>query len=237
MMLLPIGTQEYPRRRGLPTVTLTLVAVNLAVFVVELMILLGAGSDALDSFMKAFGAVPAAIVSGQGTAIPPYLTLFTSMFVHASIAHVGGNMIFLLPFGDNVEDWLGHLLYLVFYLAAGLVAGIAQVVVDPTSTVPSVGASGAIAGVLGGYLVLFPRGIVRVFLLIWLFVQITFIPALLFIGFWFVLQLFSGVGSLGADTSQTGGVAYWAHVGGFAFGMLGAFLARLLIPQRGSVRA
>ncbi len=236
MMIVPVGTEEYPRRRSFPFVTITIVAVNVAVFAFELLVLLGGGSDALDAFIITFGTIPAAVVGAQASALPPYLTLFTSMFVHASLAHVGFNMVFLLPFGDNVEDRLGHLLYLVFYLLAGLAAAFAQIAVDPTSTVPSVGASGAIAGVLAGYLFFFPKGMVRVFLFIWIIFQITFIPALLFIGFWFVTQIFSGVGSLGVGTAQTGGVAYWAHVGGFVAGLVMAFLARLFIPHPGRAR-
>ncbi len=231
MMILPTGTQEDPRRRRFPFVTVSLVVINVAVFAYELLLLMGAGPRALDAFVTAFGVVPAAVTTGRAIVLPPYLTIFTSMFVHASLVHIGSNMLFLLPFGDNVEDRLGHIPYLWFYLLAGVAAALAQIAVDPGSTIPSVGASGAIAGVLAAYIFFFPRGVVRAFLLIWFFFTITWIPALLFIGFWFVIQFFAGLGSLGADTQQIGGVAYWAHIGGFTAGLAMALLSRVVIDQ------
>ena len=159
------------------------------------------------------------------TPIPVYLTLLTSMFMHGSIAHLLGNMLYLWVFGDNVEDKLGHLRYLFFYVGTGIVAGLSHVfsarMFGGNLLVPSLGASGAIAGVLGGYIVLFPRRRVRV---IW-FYQIIQVPALLSIGLWFLLQLVSGAGTLGA---AGGGVAYAAHIGGF---VIGAILVRMFVPR------
>lgn len=230
-MLIPIGTNERIPRRRFPVVTVAIVTINVLVFLFEMLVLFGGGSNALDAFFTAFGVVPAAFTHGQDILIPFYLTPFTSMFVHSGIPHILFNMLFLLPFGDNVEDRLGPFLYLVFYFGSGLVAALAQIAVDPSSQVPSIGASGAIAGVLAGYLILFPRGIVRVFIFLWVFFTIARVPALLFIGFWFVLQFFTGIASLGVQTAQSGGVAYFAHVGGFAAGLVMAFLHRQFAPQ------
>lgn len=208
------------RRRLFPIVNVLLVVANILVFLYELSL-----GPATDQFLVDYGVVPAAITSGHPIsptgADPVYLTLITSQFLHGGFLHIAGNMVFLWVFGDNVEDRLGHIGYLLFYLAAGVVAGLAQVIVDPTSTVPGVGASGAIAGVLAGYAVLFPKASVRTLLFIGPFITMTRLSAFLLIGFWFVLQLISGVAEL-ANTaaSQGGGVAFWAHVGGFIFGLV-----------------
>jgi len=147
------------------------------------------------------------------------ITIFVSMFLHGGLLHVGGNMLYLWIFGDNIEDRLGHFRYLVFYLACGFVATLSHAFVNPTSQVPSIGASGAIAGVLGAYLVLFPKARVTTLIPIFFFITVRELPAVLILGFWFVLQFFSGVGSLGA-AQNTGGVAYFAHIGGFICGMI-----------------
>jgi membrane associated rhomboid family serine protease len=155
-------------------------------------------------------------------------SIFTAMFLHAGWLHIGGNMLFLWIFGNNVEDRLGRLRYVLFYLAGGIVATIAQLIPDPSGVIPNLGASGAIAGVLGAYLVMFPRR--RVLTVVFFFI-ITFVylPAILVLGAWFVLQVFSGIGSLSQQVN-TGGVAFWAHVGGFAFG---ALMALLFFPKEG----
>lgn len=225
-IIAPVGTEEYPPRQRFPVVTATIVALNIIVFFIELSVLLTEGEDALDVFFKSYGVVPAAITGGVSLSIPFYLTLFTSMFVHAGFSHLGFNMLYLTAFGDNVEDRLGHLNYLVFYLLSGLAAAFAQIAIDPASQIPGVGASGAIAGILAGYIVLYPKGTVRMFLLIGIFFTITRISAVLFIVFWFITQLFIGVASLGVTTAQTGGVAYWAHIGGFITGFALAFIYR-----------
>jgi membrane associated rhomboid family serine protease len=154
------------------------------------------------------------------------------MFMHGSISHVGFNMIYLLAFGDNVEDHMGRWRYLLFYFVAGFLASIAQIAVDPASQIPSVGASGAIAGILAAYIVLFPKGTVRMFLFLGPLTRIRRVPALLYVGIWSITQFFNGLGSLGVATAETGGVAYWAHIGGFVAGFGLASLYRKLINDR-----
>lgn len=231
---MPIGTEEAVSRHHYPYVTVTLVGLNSLVFLVELLVLFMGGEEALNAFVVALGVTPAAVTGNQIGPVPAYLTLLTSMFVHSGLTHIGFNMIYLLAFGDNVEDRLGRWRYLVFYLLSGLAAAFAQIAIDPASHVPSVGASGAIAGVLSGYLLLFPKGTVRMFLFLGPFTRITRIPATLFLGFWFFTQFLSGMGSLGVATAETGGVAYWAHIGGFVAGVVLAFLYTILLvpPQQ-----
>ncbi len=157
--------------------------------------------------------------------MPAWGTIFTSMFIHGGVLHYLGNMIFLWVFGDNVEDRLGHAKYFVFYLVAGLAAAWTQIAIRMDSDVPNIGASGAIAGVLGAYLLLYPFNQVRT-AVIFFFIVIVRMPAIYLLGFWIILQLFSGVGSL--DPSIESGVAYWAHIGGFAAGLLAVALLKLL---------
>ncbi|MEJ2557561.1 MAG: rhomboid family intramembrane serine protease [Anaerolineae bacterium] len=230
-MFVPIGTEEPAPRRKFPGVTVTIVVLNSLVFLLETFVRFLGGGTAVNIFITTFGVIPAAVTGGQSFLIPFFLTPFTSMFVHASLTHFGFNMIYLLAFGDNVEDRLGHGRYLVFYLLAGLAAVLAQIAVDPGSPVPTVGASGAIAGVLSGYILLFPKGVVRMFLFAGPLTRITRLPAALFIGFWFITQFFNGVGSLGVATAETGGVAYWAHIGGFVAGLGLICFYRWLLPR------
>jgi len=238
-MLFPIADENLDRRT-LPVVNYAIILINLLVFV----FLQGLGSN--ERFTYAFSTVPAEIVTGkdiatrdrvlvqpltgqevqmpglQPTPIPVYLTLITSMFMHGGIAHIFGNMLFLWIFGDNIEDRLGHFRYAIFYLICGILAGLAHVFStvifagDNTASllIPSLGASGAISGVLGGYILLFPTR--RVTVLLSYFV--TQVPAFVAIGLWFVFQLISGLGMLGAG-SAAGGVAYAAHIGGFIAGL------------------
>jgi len=197
-----------------PIITICIILTNVFVFVLEL-----TGGDA---FVLKWSAVPVNIIAGHH-----WITILTAMFMHASWSHIIGNMIFLWAFGPEIEDAMNPLRYLAFYLVGGLVAMLAQIVVTPSSTVPNLGASGAIAAVMGAFLVTYPRDKIRVLLVIFVFVRVTFIPAALLIGFWFLTQLLD-VGSVA--TVQAGGVAYLAHVGGFAFG---AVTARLFEdPQR-----
>jgi membrane associated rhomboid family serine protease len=165
-----------------------------------------------DAFVKQWSVIPADIVAGRH-----WVTILTAMFMHGGWMHILGNMIFLWAFGPEVEDAMGRPRYLVFYLLSGIVASLAQIAAMPGSTVPNLGASGAIAGVMGAFLITYPHDQVRAVLLLGWFVRITVIPAALLIGLWFLIQLFSGVGAV-ADV-QTGGVAYVAHVGGFLFGV------------------
>jgi len=225
--MFPIG--DDPRRRTFPFVTIGIILINVAVFLYEFSL----PARALDRFVQAVGTVPVEILSGRD--LPPpapgpiYITLLTSMFVHGGWLHLGGNMLYLWVFGDNVEDAFGHVKYLFFYLACGIVAGLTHVFVNAQSNVPSVGASGAIAGVLGAYLLMFPHANVRTLLFLGPFITFPRISALIVIGFWFVIQLFSGIVALGATTEQTSGVAFWAHIGGFVAGFL---MALILRPRR-----
>jgi len=192
----------------LPVVTAFIIAVNVFVFLLELM--------RGDAFVMHWSAIPAQIISGHH-----WITVLTAMFMHGSWSHIIGNMIFLWAFGPEIEDAMGRGRYLLFYLAGGLVAMLAQILADPHSTVPNLGASGAIAAVMGGFIVTYPRDRIKAVLFIFVFVRITFIPAALLIGFWFLTQLFNA-GQVAH--AQTGGVAYLAHVGGFIFGVVTARL-------------
>jgi membrane associated rhomboid family serine protease len=218
--ILPLRT-DY-RDRTFPWVTTGLIVANVLVFLYELAI-----GDRVEGLIETFGAVPLAISTGHSVAAPdptvpfgyPYVTLITSMFLHAGWAHLLGNMLFLWVFGQNVEDAFGHVYYLLFYLVCGVVAGLTQLMVSPESTVPSLGASGAISGVLGAYLVLFPLAHVRSLVWIGWVVLLPSIPAYLLLGGWFALQLLSSLASQGAS-AETSGVAYSAHVGGFVVGFI-----------------
>src|SRR5579863_10597074 len=205
--LIPL-TDATRRPVRVPLVTVCIILVNFAVFGLEL-----ANGDA---FVLKWSAVPANIMAGHD-----WVTLFTAMFLHGGWSHIIGNMIFLWAFGPEMEDTMGRGRYLIFYLVGGIVAMLAQVAASPHSTVPNLGASGAIAAVMGGFLVTYPRDRIRSILVIFIFVKITFIPAALLIGFWFLTQLFSA-GQVAH--AQSGGVAYLAHVGGFIFGAITARL-------------
>ena len=229
-MFAPVGTEEIIPRRSFPAVTAALVAINIIFFLYEIFILISDGSQGVNSFFNTFGLVPADVMTGQGGMLHPYSTFFTSMFIHAGILHILSNMVFLAVFGDNVEDLMGPIPYLIFYLLCGLAAAAAQIAADPASVIPNVGASGAISGVLAGYLLLLPQGVVRLFIFFGFFYRITKVPALLFILVWFVIQLFSGVASLGV-VAEGGGVAYWAHIGGFVAGILLTFIYKTFMRR------
>ena len=192
----------------LPVVTAFIIVANVFVFLLELM--------RGDAFVLQWSATPAQIISGHH-----WITIFTAMFMHGSWSHIIGNMIFLWAFGPEIEDAMGRGRYLLFYLAGGLVAMLAQILADPHSTVPNLGASGAIAAVMGGFIVTYPRDRIKAVLFIFVFVRITLIPAAFLIGFWFLTQL---VHAGAVAQVQTGGVAYLAHVGGFVFGAVTARL-------------
>src|ERR1700690_3883075 len=204
-----------------PFINYFLIVLNVLVFLWELSI--GLNTRAFRAFALEFGVVPTHIIAGptgnpHSPLTPAIFPLFASMFLHASFLHVAGNMLFLWIFGDNVEDYLGHFTYLVFYLLSGLAAGVTHILLNQGSRIPSVGASGAIAGVLGAYFILYPRARV----LIW-FPPIFFfhVPAWLMLGYWFVGNFLSGTATAIAETSQTsGGIAFWAHVGGFVAGVV-----------------
>jgi membrane associated rhomboid family serine protease len=203
--VIPLGDASR-RPARIPVITAVIILVNVLVFVLELM--------RGDTFVNQWSVIPAEIVSGHH-----WITILTAMFMHGSWSHIIGNMVFLWAFSPEIEDAMGRGRYLVFYLIGGLVAMLAQVVADPHSTVPNLGASGAIAAVMGAFLVTYPRDQIRTLLFIFVFGRIRFIPAALLIGLWFVIQLFHA-GSVAQV--QTGGVAYLAHVGGFIFGAVTA---------------
>lgn len=207
--MFPIGDDDSARRT-VPVVTYALIAINVLFFFVEL-----SGGE---PFIERWSVVPRRLIANPGSDFP---TVFTSMFMHAGWLHLGGNMLYLWIFGDNVEDRFGHVKYLVFYLLCGIAATMAQLVFSTGSNVPNLGASGAIAGVLGAYILLFPRGQVKVLM----GRGVIPMPALVVIGLWIVLQLVSGVGSI-TNAADTGGVAYMAHIGGFVAGVVLTFLFR-----------
>lgn len=212
--MLPLGDD---REAGpAPVVTWAFIALNLLAFFLEL----GQSTpQALQSFIQAWGVVPREYTSGQDLApyipLPFWSTLVTSMFLHGGFAHLGGNMLYLWIFGDNVERRLGHGRFVLFYLACGVAAAVAHILFNGRSGVPTVGASGAISGILGGYLLLFPQNRVRVMTS----GGVTAVPAVVMLGLWILIQFVSGFGTI-ANTEETGGVAYMAHIGGFLAGML-----------------
>ncbi len=163
-------------------------------------------------------------------AVPPFLTLLTCIFLHGGWMHIIGNLWFLFIFGDNIEDRLGHIPYLIFYLFSGIAASVAHYLVDPSSTIPTIGASGAIAGVMGAYLVLYPRATVVTLVPIFVFLQVMVLPASIFLGIWFLIQFFQGTFAMGS--TQSAGVAWWAHIGGFVVG----FAAAMWVRSRGEIR-
>jgi membrane associated rhomboid family serine protease len=205
---------DNPIRRT-PWVTIAIIALNIAVFLYESSL----GDAALRQFITDWSFVPArflaAPLSGHEIA-----TLFTSMFMHAGWLHIGGNMLYLWIFGNNIEDRLGRVGFIGFYLIAGVIASIAQLAAGGATAIPQLGASGAIAGVLGAYAILYPRAAIVTIIPIFFFIEIARVPAFLVIGFWFLLQLGSGVASLTPEVSQSGGVAWFAHIGGFVAGFV-----------------
>ena len=207
--MFPIG-DDNSARRTIPVVTYVLIALNVLFFFVEL-----SGGD---PFIAKWAFVPSRFLANPSA---DFLTLLSSMFMHAGWVHRGGNMLYLWIFGDNVEDRFGHIKFTIFYLLCGLAATFAQLVFSIGSNVPNLGASGAIAGVLGAYILMFPQGKVRVLQ----GQQVIQVPALIVIGLWIVLQFFSGIGSI-ANTADRGGVAYMAHIGGFIAGFVLTFLFR-----------
>jgi len=202
---------------GFPYVTAGLILLNALIFILPVSM----GKNA-QTFVTAFGATPYELT--RHVDIPPliqmpvFLTLFTSMFLHGGILHIGGNMLYLWIFGDNVEDAMGSVRFMIFYILCGVIAALAHIAIYPESTTPMVGASGAISGVLGAYLLLYPHARVLTLIVLFYFIRIVKLPALIILGFWIILQLLSGTMSLGSQMGQ-GGVAWFAHVGGFFAGI------------------
>jgi membrane associated rhomboid family serine protease len=198
--------------RTTPYITITIIVLNGLAWLYEVSM----PRQQLDVFLQVFGVVPAAFAPA---------TLFTSMFLHGSWSHIIGNMWYLWIFGDNVEDRLGHGRFVIFYLLCGIVAAFGQIVINPDSTLPTIGASGAIAGVMGAYFVLYPQSRVLTLIPLIIFWEIVELPAILLLGFWFLMQLFSA-GAIAATASTGGGVAFMAHVAGFVMGVVGVFVFR-----------
>ncbi len=210
---------------SVPFITYLIIAANLLVFLVEVAL----GDQGLNEFLKTFGLVPALFFQQFGAY--EIFTLFSCMFLHAGWMHLISNMWALFIFGDNIEDKLGHMGYVFFYLFCGVCAGLTQVFMSSASMIPTVGASGAIAGVLGGYIVSYPTARVLTAIPIFFIIRLIEVPAAVYLGFWFFSQCFTGFASIARDTAEEGGVAWWAHVGGFIAGVV---LVKLMSFRRQS---
>jgi membrane associated rhomboid family serine protease len=226
--MFPIS-DDNPRRHLTPYVSWTIIGINIIVFLYQVS-LPPAGEERI---VYSLGMIPARLFGymellPELAVTPPWTTVFTSMFMHGGWLHLGSNMLYLWIFGDNIEDSMGHVRFLIFYLLCGVAAALAQGFVDPDSAVPMVGASGAIAGVLGGYILLHPGATVRVLIFLGFFITMMHVPALLVLGIWFALQLFAG---LATPMTEGGGVAFFAHIGGFVAGLaLVSLFKRRQIP-------
>lgn len=217
-MFFPVGDDPVEGDHK-PMFAYAFLAVNVMIYLYQLSLPM----PDCEAFMNHFGAIPAEITSGKD-----YFSLFTSMFLHAGFMHILGNMLFLWVFADNIEALVGNANFVIFYLIGGLVASAIHIVFNWTSPIPTVGASGAIAAVLGAYIILYPKSKIKVRFL--LFKPFT-MSALAFLGIWFAQNLFSGLGSLGPESAQSGGVAWWAHIGGFVFGVISGLIAKKLYQK------
>jgi membrane associated rhomboid family serine protease len=226
--MIPISDSNPSRR--FPLVNLSLIAINVIAFLFELSL----PTRTLERLVATWGVIPSNILLALANPfdVSPFiwLTLVTSQFLHGGWAHIIGNMLFLFVFGDNIEDTLGHWGYLIFYLLAGIAAALVQIFVMGPSRIPTIGASGAIAGVLGAYLILYPTARIGILLPIFIFFTTIDLPAIFVIGWWFVQQFFYGIGSLTTTAAATGGIAFWAHIGGFITGLV------LILPFIGRAR-
>jgi membrane associated rhomboid family serine protease len=209
--------------RTFPYVTIFIIGLNIAVYIMEAL-----SPENSQQIVYSYGAIPYAITHFRSTQpISPVLTIFTSMFMHGGILHIAGNMLYFWIFGNNIEDVLGHVRFIIFYLFCGVVAAYSYALTAPSSTIPMIGASGAISGILGAYLLLFPKARVHTLIFFGIFIQVVQVPALIVIGFWAIIQLVSGLFTEGMQSH--GGIAWFAHVGGFATGLL---TIRLWLPRR-----
>jgi membrane associated rhomboid family serine protease len=222
--MFPIGDDN--EHSGVPIVTWTLIALNVLAFFLEIS---RPSEAALQSFIQSWGVVPREYATGRDIApliaAPYWITLFTSMFLHGGWMHLGGNMLYLWIFGDNLEHVMGAVKFLIFYLVCGLAASAAHILFNLNAGIPAVGASGAISGVLGGYLLMFPRNRVRVLT----YGQVAHVPAIVVLGIWIVLQLINGIGTVATTSETGGGIAFMAHIGGFAAGLV---LVKLFVTRR-----
>ena len=226
--MIPLRDRNPTRRT--PIVTFALIGACFAAFALELSVTATSGDASLEAFFQRWGAVPADITAALAAgdyAGQAMVGIFSSMFLHGGWLHLLGNMLFLWIFGNNVEDRFGSIPYLAFYLAGGVAAALTQVAIDPRSTIPLVGASGAIAAALGAYIVLFPGARILSLVFLGFFYQLLEVPAIIVLGFWFGLQLLSGFAAFDAETAQ-GGVAFFAHIGGFVFGLVVGLVLRLM---------
>lgn len=221
-----IPLKDNIRSRTFPIVNLLLIAGNVFGFAKEL---LQPNAPAFLAFLNAWSLVPSRLIRFPEQA---WVTVFSSMFLHGSWLHLIGNMLYLWIFGDNVEDRLGHRRYLLFYLLCGTLAAVAQAALFPSSTTPMIGASGAIAGVLGAYFLLYPKAKIMTAVPIWIFIRVVELPAIFFLGFWFLIQAFQSWGALGG-VAAGGGVAWWAHAGGFLAGGVLVFFFKKPAARRG----
>ena len=221
--MFPIGDDQV-RGGYRPIFAYAIIVLNVLVFIYQVTL----SPTQLEQFIGAYGTVPAQITQGH-----QLISLFSSMFIHGGWMHLIGNMTFLWVFGDNIEAVIGNINFLVFYFIGGLAASAAHILSGPDSVVPAIGASGAIASVLGAYIVMFPASKIKI--LVIYFFRSFYMPAIFFLGIWIIQQLFNGFFSLGASATQeqTSGVAWWAHIGGFAFGIVAGFVARRSIEHRG----
>jgi membrane associated rhomboid family serine protease len=211
-MIFPIGDVNVERGHP-PVLTFIFIAINVLVILFEVSL----GQEAQNQFVTTYGNIPNEIMVGKDL-----YTLLTSIFLHGGWMHLIGNMLFLWVFADNIEATIGHFKFFLFYIIGGVAASYGQAVLDPTSNIPSVGASGSISACLGAYLVMFPKSQIKVLFL--LFFRSFYVSAIYFLGIWIVQQFISGFGSLSAATNQQGGVAYWAHIAGFVFGVAAGFV-------------
>ena len=212
-----IPLRDEIKSHRVPVINTLIIILNILVFVFQWL----TGPEQAMTLIYQFAFIPSNFLSAP-TNFANIRNIFTAMFIHAGLLHLGGNMLYLWIFGDNVEDVLGHIPYLFFYLVGGIGATMAHVFTNPGSSIPTVGASGAIAAVLGAYLVLYPRSRILTFIPIGFFMTLKLVPAAIVLGAWFILQLFQGVLTLGGP--DIGGTAFWAHIGGFVFGVIFAFL-------------
>jgi membrane associated rhomboid family serine protease len=227
--VIPLRDAVRPRRT--PVVALAAMVLCVAGFGVELVVEATGGDLALEDFLYAWGFIPvdfwAAVDAGDWTS-PAVAHIFSSMFLHGGWLHLLGNMLYLWIFANRLEDGIGHVPFLLLYAAGGVVAAVGHALADPASDIPAIGASGAISAVLGAYLVLYPRARIQSLVFLGFFYQLIAVPSVLVLGFWFVLQLIDGVAALNATDVATGGVAVWAHIGGFLAGLVAGLAVRLV---------
>jgi len=226
-----IPLKDTQPTRTFPFVAILIILINILVYI-WMDIIIGAAPDAATSQASLYfryGIVPYEITTGNSIAgypsiSPVWLSVFTSMFVHGGFMHIAGNMLYFWIFGNNVEDYFGHFMFMIFYIASGIAAAAVQILTSPASQVPVIGASGAIAGIMGAYFFLYPRAKIKTLVFLFIFITFIQIPAFIFLLIWFAMQLTSGFSSFGSAS----GVAFWAHVGGFIFGFIVAVLAKSL---------